>query len=794
MTLFGRAVRRVEDPRLITGAGTYVDDVQPPGLVHAAFLRSYLAHAAIRRVDVGRARLAPGVLAAWTAADLRDLGSLPAGGAGEATTFVPERRPLAADRVRHVGQPLAVVIAESREQARDALDQIEVDLDPLPAVTDLEAAVGPGASLLYPEAGTNVAFTVRKKRGAVAGAFRKAEIVVRQRLRNQRVIPTAMETRGAVASMDGRRLILELSSQAPFSVRDDLAEALGMATEDIRVLVHEVGGGFGSKGSLYSEELVVAEAARRLRRPVKWIEDRSENCSATWHGRGQLQDVELAAMRDGTVLALRSHIIADLGAHLEAYTAEVPLGTVDLQTGCYRIPALESTLTGVFTTATPTGPYRGAGRPEATYLIERMMDLLAVELNRDPADLRRQNFIDHSAFPYRNAAGTIYDSGDYAAALDRLLTLADYQGLRRAQQTVRQGGRLQGIGMCAYVDIGAGGPPDRTTVKVEADGTLTVYTGSTPHGQGHETTWAQIAADAFGLPLESVRVRHGDTDAPAYAQGTWGSRSAATSGAAVFNGTQTLKRQVAALGAEALEAAEADLVMDAGRVLVRGVPSRALTLEQLADWATAHGREADLRAAEVFDAPDFVFPFGVHLAVVEVDRETGRIQILRYLAVDDCGVVINPMIVEGQLHGGIAQGIAQALLEEARFDPDGQLATGNLLTYLIPGAPDMPQYELERTVTPTARNPLGAKGIGESGTLGAPPTIVSAVMDALGPLGIRHLDMPLFPDKVWTAIRDAQERSAKAPSATPSPAPPQRGGENYSTAPSLAPPQRGGEN
>ena len=746
-------MRRVEDPRLVTGAGTYVDDRQPAGLVYALFFRSYEANAVVRRLDLTGARQAPGVLAAWTDADLQELGSMPTE-APEEAAFVPERRPLANGRVHHVGQPVAVVIAESRQQARDAIDRIQMDLELLPAVADIETATAPNAALVYTEAPGNIAFTIRKKRGAVAAAFKKAEVVVRQRLQNQRLIPMAMETRGALATMDGSRLTVEISSQAPHSALADLAEGLRMDPADIRVIVPEVGGGFGSKGGLYSEELVVAEAARRLRRPVKWIEDRTENCSGTWQGRGHVQEVELAAMRDGTVLALRSQIRADMGT-LASFGPMVPVGTTDMLTGCYKIPALESTLTGVFTNTTPTSAYRGAGRPEATYLIERMMDLLAVELGLDPAQVRKHNFIDREAFPYRNPAGTSYDSGDYAAALDRLLAMADYPRLRRDQAAARQAGRLHGIGMAAYVDIGGGGPADRSAVHLEMDGSLTAYTGSTPHGQGHETTWAQMAADVFGLALERVRVRHGDTDHPAYAQGTWGSRSAATSGAAVLNGTRTLKRQVVALAASALEAAEADLVVEDGRVLVRGVPSRALSLERLADWALSQGREAELRAHEEFEAPDFVFPFGAHLAVVEVDSETGRVQILRYLAVDDCGVVINPMIVEGQVHGGTTQGIAQALFEEATFDPDGQLLTGNLTTYLMPAAPDVPRFELDRTVTPTPRNPIGAKGIGESGTLAAPPTIVNAVMDALSPLGIRHLDMPLTPQKVWAAIRAA---------------------------------------
>ncbi len=746
-------MRRVEDPRLVTGAGTYVDDRQPAGLVYALFFRSYQANAVVRRLDVTGARQAPGVLAAWTDADLQELGSMPTE-APEEAAFVPERRPLANGRVHHVGQPVAVVIAESRQQARDAIDRIQMDLELLPAVADIETATAPNAALVYTEAPGNIAFTIRKKRGAVAAAFKKAEVVVRQRLQNQRLIPMAMETRGALATMDGSRLTVEISSQAPHSALADLAEGLRMDPADIRVIVPEVGGGFGSKGGLYSEELVVAEAARRLRRPVKWIEDRTENCSGTWQARGHVQEVELAAMRDGTVLALRSQIRADMGT-LASFGPMVPVGTTDMLTGCYKIPALESTLTGVFTNTTPTSAYRGAGRPEATYLIERMMDLLAVELGLDPAQVRKHNFIDREAFPYRNPAGTSYDSGDYAAALDRLLAMADYPRLRRDQAVARQAGRLHGIGMAAYVDIGGGGPADRSAVHLEMDGSLTAYTGSTPHGQGHETTWAQVAADVFGLPLERVRVRHGDTDHPSYAQGTWGSRSAATSGAAVLNGTRTLKRQVVGLAASALEAAEADLVVEDGRVYVRGAPSRALSLDRLAAWALSQGREAELRANEEFDSPDYVFPFGAHLAVVEVDRDTGRVQILRYLAVDDCGVVINPMIVEGQVHGGTTQGIAQALFEEAAFSPDGQLLTGNLTTYLVPAAPDVPPFELDRTVTPTPRNPIGAKGIGESGTLAAPPTIVNAVMDALSPLGIRHLDMPLAPAKVWEAIRAA---------------------------------------
>ena len=753
--VFGASVRRVEDPRLIRGAGRYVDDVHPAGCLHGVFARSHLAHATIARLDLEAAKNAPGVVAAWSAADFEDLEPLEIEAPVD-NTPLPARRVLAAGRTRYVGEAVAMLVAESRELAVDALERIDLELDPLPVVTDMEGALAKDAALLYPEFGTNLAFGKESKHGQVKRAFDRAAVLVKERLINQRLIPSALEPRGALAWIDNGRLTIELSSQSAYGVRDAVAASLRIDEADVRVIVEDVGGGFGSKGGCVGEEIAVAAAARRLNRPVKWIEERSENCAGTWHGRGQVQDVELAAQRDGTVLAVRSQVLADMGAHLEPYSAFVPTVVAELQTGCYRIPASQSTLRAVYTNATPTGPYRGAGRPEAAFLIERMMDRLAGELDLDPVEVRLRNFVRPSDFPYTNAAGSTYDSGNYQASLKRLVELADYPGLRRAQRTAREGGRLQGIGISTYVEEAAGFAEDRATVRLEPDGTITVITGSTPHGQGHQTTWAQLAADAFGLPFDKVRVLYGDTDQPAYAVGTFGSRSAAISGAAVHEGAVRLKRKVRALAAAAFEAATADIVVTDGRVHVRGVPTRFMTLTNIAEWAASADRTDELAVKASFDPPDTVFPFGAHLAYVEVDAETGSVKLLRYVAVDDCGPVINPMIVDGQLHGAIAQGVAQALYEGVVYDRDGQLLTGNLTTYLLPTAADLPAFETDRTETPTPHNPMGVKGIGEGGTTGSTPAVVNAVMDALRPLGIHQLDMPLTPFRIWGAIQTAR--------------------------------------
>ncbi|HYY45527.1 MAG TPA: xanthine dehydrogenase family protein molybdopterin-binding subunit [Candidatus Angelobacter sp.] len=752
--VFGASIRRVEDPRLIRGEGRYIDDLQPQGCLHAVFLRSHLAHATITRLNLDAARAAPGVVAAWSASDFADLEPLdietPVDGMP-----VPERRVLAAGRVRHVGEAVAMLIAASRELAKDALELVELDLDPIQAVIDVEQALDDSTPLLYPEFRTNLAFRKESKHGQIKRAFDRAAVIVKERLVNQRLIPAALEPRGAVAWLEDGRLTIELSSQSAYGARESIAASLGLDEDEVHVIVEDVGGGFGSKGACVGEEIAVAAAARRLERPVKWIEERSENCAATWQGRGQLQEVELAAHKDGTVLGIRSKVLADMGAHLEPYSGFVPTVVADLQTGCYRIPASQNTVLGVYTNATPTGPYRGAGRPEAAFLIERMMDRLAAELDMDPIELRLRNFVIPPEFPYTNAAGLTYDSGDYARALQRLVEQAGYQQLREAQAAAGKQGRLQGIGISTYVEEAAGFGEDQASARLEPDGTITVITGSTPHGQGHQTTWGQIAADALGVPFDKVRVLYGDTDKGAYAVGTFGSRSAAISGAAVHQGAVTLMKHLRKLAASAFEAAPADIVVDDGRLQVRGVPSRSMTLKDLATWAAMAGRTDELAAEVSFDPPDTVFPFGAHLAYVEVDRETGRVKVLRYIAVDDCGAVINPMVVDGQLHGAITQGLAQALYEGVVYDEEGQLLTGNFTTYLLPTAADLPMFETDRTVTPSPHNPMGVKGIGEGGTIGSPPAVVNAVMDALRSLGIKNLDMPLSPFKIWQAIHRA---------------------------------------
>ena len=751
--VFGSSIRRIEDPHLIRGAGRYVDDLRPAGCLHLVFLRSHLAHATIGRIDLAAARKAKGVVAAWSATDLQNLKPLRIEEGVEGMAL-PERRVLSSGRVRHAGEAVAMLVAESLAEARDALELVELELEPLPVVTDMERALQDGAPLLYPELGSNVAFRKEVKRGAVKRSFDQADVVVRERLVNQRLIPAPLEPRGAVAWIDDGRLTVQVSSQSTYGVRDTIAACLGLEEEEVRVIVEDVGGGFGSKGGCLGEEIAVAEAARRLGRPVKWIEDRSENCAVTWHGRGQLQEVELAARRDGTVLAVRSRILADMGGRLEPFTALIPGVTPDLQTGCYRIPASQSSLLAVYTNTTPTGPYRGAGRPEAAFLIERMMDRLAGELGIDPIELRLRNFVSPSEFPYTNAGKLTYDSGNYAGTLQRLVEVSGYPQLREAQRRARADGKLQGIGIATYVEIAAGTEADQATVRLESDGMITVITGSTPHGQGHQTTWAQIAADQFGVSVDRIKVVFGDSDLPAYAIGTFGSRSAALSGSAIHETVGALTAQLRSLAAAAFEAAPADVVLEAGRLQVRGVPARAMSLQQLATWAIEAGRQPELSARKEFEAPAEVFPFGAHLALVEVDRETGAVRVLRYVAVDDCGPVINPMIVDGQVHGAIAQGLAQALFEGVIYDEEGQLLTGNLTTSLLPTAADLPMFETERTVTPSPNNPLGVKGIGEGGTTGSTPAVANAVMDALRPLGIHQLEMPLSPFRIWSAIKE----------------------------------------
>ncbi len=751
--MIGQPLRRVEDERFITGTATYLDDVTAPRFLHMAVLRSTVAHARIVRIDPAPALRRPGVIKVILGEEIRRLQPMRAD--SPEGTNSPTRWPLAVERVRHAGEAMAVVLAESREASRDALADIEVEVEPLPAVVELEAALRPDAPLLYPEFSTNRAYTMVTGGGDVEAAFAAAEVVVRRRQVNQRLVAAPIEPRGVIAQFDAARgeVTVWSSTQAPHSLRAGIAQYFRISKRKVRVIAPEVGGGFGSKGALYAEELLAVYLAMQATEPVKWVEDRAENFLASYQGRGQVQEVELAARRDGTVLGIRSRVLADMGAHLEGFTAYVPTSTANLQPGCYRFEASHCELTGIYTNTTPTGPYRGAGRPEAAYLIERAMDGLARELNMDPVALRLKNFVPSDAFPYDNRAELTYDSGDYAGALRKLVEAAGYQQARAEQERLRAQGRLIGLGIACYVELAAPGPADGCVVRLERDGRATVLTGSKPHGQGHETTWAQIVAQELGLPMDRIAVRHGDTKTAPFAIGTWGSRSAAISGSAVLVTVRILKEHLRKLAAQALEAAEQDLVFAGGTISVRGVPARSVAIAELAANAVSHdGQRRVMSVRGEFDPPDLVFPFGAHLAMVEVDRETGRVQVLRYVAVDDCGQIINPRIVAGQVHGGVTQGMAQALWEEMVYDGNGQPQSASFASYFLPTALEVPSFEVEHTITPTPRNPLGAKGIGEGGTTGSTPCVVNAVADALWPLGVREVDMPLTPERVWLLV------------------------------------------
>jgi carbon-monoxide dehydrogenase large subunit len=753
--IFGNAVLRTEDARFLSGRARYVDDIPLEGALRAVFVRSIMGHAHAPSVDVSAAAEMPGVAAVLTAGDLGLADQPPSG-----NVTGPFSRPvLATDTVRFVGEPIAVVLAETTEQGMDAAELVTVEYEVLDAVVGVDAALAEGAPLLFPEAGTNLAheFNDRWDDDVLAGS----DVVARGRFLNQRLAPVPMEPNvfAAVPEGDGR-LTVWVSSQVPFDVRADLCDALDMRKDRIRVIAPDVGGGFGAKLQIYPEYLVCAAAALRFGRPVRWTETRSESMTNMTHGRAQVQEVELGAKRDGTLVGLRADIVADMGAY--------PIGafllptTKMMLTGAYRIPAMASRGRSVVTNATPVAPYRGAGRPEATALIERAMDLLAAELEMDPVELRRRNLVPPDAFPYRTAAGTTYDTGDYELALDEALRLAGYEDLRREQAERRaRGDRVQlGIGLSTYVEM-SGYASEFGGVEVDADGSVTVLTGTSPHGQGHETAFAQIVSGILGVPFEEVRVIHSDTGVVPSGQGTYGSRSLQIGGSAVWEASEAVLVKAKRLAAHLLEVAEADVALgEDGRIGAVGATDTALTWGQLAAAAAdplrlLEGMEPGLAASGKFKQKDSTFPFGAHVAVVEVDLETGEARSVRHIAVDDCGRILNPMLAEGQVHGGLAQGLAQALYEGVEYDELGTPMTGNLGSYLVPSAVELPTYVTAHTETPTPLNPLGAKGVGESATIGSVPAVQNAVIDALSHLGVRHLDMPLSPERVWRAIREA---------------------------------------
>jgi aerobic carbon-monoxide dehydrogenase large subunit len=776
-SLVGSRIKRREDPRLIMGRGTYVDDIQLPRMTYAAILRSPYAHARIRSINVDKAKALPGVVAVMTGADLQGK-NVPCGWTLPDIKVAPHPA-LAVGKVRYTGDAVAVVVADERYIARDALDLIEVDFEPLPVVVDAEQAIQPGAPQLHDEVPNNTTFVWKVGGGDIDKAFREAEVVVKERIVNQRLIPNAIEPRGMVAQYTpgSGDLILWTATQIPHLVRLLLSMVIGIPEHKVRVIAPEVGGGFGSKLYLYPEEVIVATLARMTGRPVKWIEERRENYVATTHGRDQVQYVEVAAKRDGTITGLRVKSIANMGAYLSTFAPGIPTILFGLMlAGNYRIPNIACEVTGVHTNTTLVDAYRGAGRPEATYLVERAVDLTARELGMDPAEIRRRNFVPANAFPHTTATGVTYDSGNYQPTLDKALEIAGYQQLRQEQERLRQEGKYLGIGVVTYVEIcgmapsqvlgavgaGAGGW-ESATVRVHPTGKVTLYSGASSHGQGHETAFAQIVGDGLGIPLEDVEVVHGDTAQVQFGIGTFGSRSAAVGGMAAVMSVNKVEEKAKKIAAFLLEAAEADLVFESGQFFVKGTPGRGITIQQVAFAAyVPHkyptGLEPGLEATSFYDPSNFTWPFGSHVAVVEVDPETGVIKLRRYIAVDDCGRVINPLLVDGQIQGGLAQGIAQALFEEAVYDENGQLISGSLMDYAVPKADDLVNFELDRTETPSPVNALGVKGIGEAGTIASSAAIVNAVVDALAPLGVKHLDMPLKPERVWQAIQQAQAR------------------------------------
>jgi aerobic carbon-monoxide dehydrogenase large subunit len=764
----GQPIKRVEDPRLVRGIATYVDDLRLAGTLHAAFVRSPHAHATITRIDVSRARAVPGVVGVFVGADVNQAcGVVPCASGDMPDLKNPGHRVLADGRVYFVGHPVAVAVARDAYVARDAALLVDVEYDPLPAVTDPEAAIKPGSPLTHPSLGTNVAFTWSMATGADADLerlFQSADRIVRQRMVHQRLTPTAIEPRGCVASFHKGEQFLTLwtSTQIPHLVRTLLPGMIGLAENRMRIVAPEVGGGFGSKLNLYIEEALCSHLSMRFGAPVKWIETRRENMSATIHGRDQIGQYEVAVKNDGTLLAIRSRTIADMGSYLQLLSPAIPTLTGLMLTGCYKFKAMRMDVTGVYTNKMSTDAYRGAGRPEATYTVERMMDLVANELRLDPVHVRQVNFPAKSEFPFATACGLVYDSGDYEASLAKARQLADWNALLEARAAARKQGKLFGVGISTYVEICAIGPSKAVAaggwewgcVRIEFSGKASVITGATPHGQGQETSFAQIAADRLGMPMEDIVVFHGDTSVAHYGRDTYGSRATVLGGTAIVKSIDKVLDKARTLAAHLLEAAPADVTFADGRF---GAKGKSLGWGDLGPAAYVAknlppGSEPGLEASTFFEPENFTFPFGTHIVAVEVDRETGEVQIVKYTAVDDCGPLINPLLVEGQVQGGIAHSIGQVLFERTVYDEQGQLVTGELMDYPIPRAQDIPRYQLGHTVTPSPTNPLGIKGVGEAGTIGATPAIANAVMDALHQVGVRHLDLPLTPEKIWRAI------------------------------------------
>jgi aerobic carbon-monoxide dehydrogenase large subunit len=765
----GRRLKRKEDPRMICGISHYTDDLKLVGMVHCAFARSPHAHAEIKSVRTQAAKALAGVLAVFTSEDTSGIGPVPCA-MQMPDLKVPRHPVLATGRVRYVGEPVAVVVAEDIYTARDAAELIEMDYEPLPVITDMEKAVEKDSPLVHEDCKSNQAFTHTLKNGDIEAAFKKADRLVKQRMINQRLAPIAMEPRAVIAEyLPGEnRLTVWSSTQIPHLLKTQISVMVGLPETAVRVIAPEVGGGFGSKLNVYAEEGIVPWLSMKLGRPVKWNEGRRENFMATIHGRDTINDLELALKKDGTILGLRARILADMGAYHQLLTPLIPQLTALMHAGCYRIPAIQIDIVGVFTNKMSTDAYRGAGRPEATYNVERLMDLAALELQMDPAQFRLKNLPQPKEFPYTTITGLTYDSAKYQESLKKALQLSGYDALRRRQKSGWKAGKYYGIGVSTYVEICAIGPSAATpaggwesgTVRIEPTGKVTVLTGASPHGQGEETTFAQLVADQLGIDPDDVNVVHGDTLAVPYGIGTFGSRATAVGGTAIYMATQKLRAKMSSLAAHLLGAKAADITIGRGRLSAKGGKKSIAFGELVMAAYTARnipaGFEPGLEATHFFEPSNFTFPFGCHVCSVEVDAETGEVKIDKYVAVDDCGNIINPLLVAGQIQGGIAQGLGQAMWEELIYNEDGQLVTGTLMDYALPKAHFLPDFTLEHTHTPSPVNPMGVKGVGEAGTIASTPCLVNAVCDALSPLGVRHIDMPVKPERVWRAISGAR--------------------------------------
>ncbi|MHB8296417.1 MAG: xanthine dehydrogenase family protein molybdopterin-binding subunit [Acidimicrobiales bacterium] len=785
--VLGTRLRRREDPALLSGEARFVADLYPPNALHLSFVRSPYAHARINSVDAKAAKSMAGVVDVLVAGDLAGdwAAPMPCAWPVTADMISPAHYPLAAEEACFAGDAVAVVIAERTDAAKDAAEAVIVDYEELPAALDLGQAAADDV-LAHSEMGTNQSYlwALDPDAAAVDRAFAEAAYTVSERYVQQRLIPSAMEPRGVVVvpAPFGGDYTIYSATQIPHILRVMLGATLGLPESKLRVVAPSVGGGFGSKLNVYAEELVSMVAAKRYRRPVKWVEERSEASIATVHGRGQLQHIELAADAEAHLLAVRAEIVADMGAYLQLVTPGVPLLGGFLYHGVYDVKAYSFTCRGVFTNKTPTDAYRGAGRPEATYAIERAMDSLARKVGISPEEVRRRNFISSDAFPYDSAAGLTFDSGNYEPALDKALALAGYEELRAEQARRRATPELPqlGIGLSSYVEM-CGLAPSRVlaslnysaggweaaTVRVLPTGKVQAVTGTAPHGQGHETSWSMIVADSLGIPVGDIEVLHSDTAVSPTGMDSYGSRSLSVGGTALHLATQKVLHKARAIAAHKLEVAEEDLGYMDGSFTVKGSPDKAFSLAEVAFEAfSAHdlpdGLEPNLEATTTWDPPNFTFPFGTHVAVVEVDPETGKVDLVRYAAVDDCGNQVNPLIVEGQVHGGIAQGVGQALLEEAVYDKGGTLLTSTFADYMVPSAAELCSFRLDHTTTPSPTNPLGVKGVGEAGTIASTPAVVNAVVDALSIYGVSSMDMPTSPERVWSAIQQARADHASS--------------------------------